>query len=340
MGIIIFIWIIFTSVNPLILVMKQTDNRYSQKVYEMRYRNRDKIDEALYINTFHAQLYNWPICEFSDIYLKFKLISMNMFCTIKRLYHQVGVNMIYKKRRGVSTILGVVIFIGILFTAVIPMQLVMQQADYMLERKKLEMGVKDDERSKETLQVVAYPNTSNSSEMYVRIENKGEVAAKIVRIWFNDDYQTNDTVVSTKDNVNMGPFPVSPNNNSFNTIFVVTERGNTFSSLTGSLYYSDGTWYTTQLSITVFILNDQGQYKISVKNATQQQVGYWDSGGIIHGDVVQSFEVEEAGTYTVIMEKKHSGEFKELVASPCIVQITWPEGPPLVYVYGDGNDLK
>jgi len=248
--------------------------------------------------------------------------------------------MMYRKRSGVSTILGVLIFIGILFTSVVPMQLVMQQSDYILERKKLEMEVKDDERSKENLQVMAYPNTSNSSEMYIRIDNKGEVAAKIVRIWFNDDYQTTDTVVKTKDNVNMGPFPVSPKNNSFNKISLATERGNAFSSLTGSLYYSDGTWYTTQLSITVFILNDQGQYRIWVNNATQQQVGYWDSGGIVHGDVVQSFEVEEAGTYTVIMKKKHSGEYKELVASPCTIQITWPEGSPLVYVYGDGNELK
>ena len=40
-----------------------------------------------------------------------------------------------KKRKGVSTILGTLIFIGILFTSVIPMLLVMKQADTIYTKK-------------------------------------------------------------------------------------------------------------------------------------------------------------------------------------------------------------
>ena len=38
-------------------------------------------------------------------------------------------------RNGVSTILGTIIFIGVLFSAIIPMQLVMKQADNIALQK-------------------------------------------------------------------------------------------------------------------------------------------------------------------------------------------------------------
>ena len=52
------------------------------------------------------------------------------------------------KRKGASTILGVLIFIGILFTAVIPMQLVMNQADMYYDRKIKGMEASDKERAR------------------------------------------------------------------------------------------------------------------------------------------------------------------------------------------------
>jgi hypothetical protein len=244
------------------------------------------------------------------------------------------------RRKGVSTTLGVIIFVGILFTVVIPMELVKQQANQMYERKKIELGILDNERNSENLRVVAYPNSSDPNQMYVQINNRGITSVKIVRAWFNDEYHNDDITIESMGAEEIGPFSVTLENDTYYNIIVTTERGNTFRSITGSLYYADDTWYTPSLSITVYILNDQGQYRIWVKNETQGQVGYWDSGGIVHGDVLQSFEVDESGIYTVVMKKKHSGVFKELMASPTIVEITWPDGPPLVYVYGNGDELQ
>ena len=236
--------------------------------------------------------------------------------------------------------IGVLIFIGILFSAVVPMQLVMNQADQIYARKHKETLILDEERSAENVRVVAYPNSSNSSELILHIENRGNIPVKIVRAWFNDGYQNAATVIQSMDKTNLGPFPVTPQNDTYYKIFVTTERGNIYRSITGSIYYADDTWYTPSLSITVYILNEQGQYKIWVKNGTQQQVGYWESGGVIHDDILQTFEVDKSGFYTVIMMKKHSGEYKELIHSPTTVEITWPDGPPLVYVYGDGDELQ
>jgi hypothetical protein len=227
-----------------------------------------------------------------------------------------------------------------MFTAIIPMMLVMNQADQIYARKIKAVETIDGERSAENIRVIAYPNSSNSSEMILKLENRGNVPVKIVRAWFNDVYQNDITAIQSMETKNLGPFPLSPQNDTYYKIFVTTERGNTFRSITGSIYYADDTWYTPSLSITVYILNEQGQYTISVENGTGHEVGSWNPGGVIHDDILQTFEVDESGVYTVTMKKKHSGEYKELMASPTTVEITWPDGPPLVYVYGDGDELK
>jgi len=232
------------------------------------------------------------------------------------------------------------IFIGIMFTSIVPMMMIMQQANIIAEKKKKQIASFDVESSREELIVTVNPNPTNSSELMVRVQNRGDVSVKIARVWVNDDYTPQSEAIATKTTGVLGPIPVAVQNATYYLLEVTTERGNVFRSYTGSVYYSDGTWYVSALSITVNIINDQGQYRIWVKNSTQNEVGYWDSGGIVHDDVVQSFEVDEAGEYTVIMKKKVSGVFKELAASPATVQITWPEGPPIAYVYGDGDDLK
>lgn len=246
----------------------------------------------------------------------------------------------FHSRKGVSTVLGLMLCIGVLFSSIIPMQLVMQQADNVAERKKKLVESLDVETSREELLATVYPNPSNYSELMAHAQNRGDVNVKIVRIWVNDEYTPQSEMIAAKDTEVLGPIPVALQNGTFYLLEVTTERGNVFRSYTGSVYYSDGTWYVSALSITVNILNNQGQYRIWVKNSTQHEVGYWDSGGIVHDDILQSFEVDEAGVYTVIMKKKVSGVYKELSASPATVQITWPVGPPVAYVYGDGDDIQ
>ena len=248
--------------------------------------------------------------------------------------------MVFRNCKGVSTILLLVIFVGVLFTSLVPLKLVMQQADNIAEQKKREIESFDVESSKEDLLVTVYPNPSNNSELMAHVRNRGDVIVKIVRIWVNDDFTPQSETIAAKDMEVLGPIPVALQSETYYLLEATTERGNVFRSYTGSIYYSYGTWYVDALSIAVTILNDQGQYRIWVKNSTQHEVGYWDSGGIVHDDIVQSFEVENAGEYTVIMKKKVSGEYMELSASPATVQITWPVGPPIVHVFGDGDEIE
>ncbi|HUV53840.1 MAG TPA: hypothetical protein VMW03_01400 [Candidatus Krumholzibacteriaceae bacterium] len=47
-----------------------------------------------------------------------------------------------------SSILGTLIFVGILFTAVIPMYLTMNQADVILEQEKHEIAILDEDKER------------------------------------------------------------------------------------------------------------------------------------------------------------------------------------------------
>ncbi len=133
--------------------------------------------------------------------------------------------------------LGTLIFIGILFTSVIPMLLVMKQADTIYTQKIHEMEARDDERDNEILEASAFPVSTTSDELKVKIENTGVVSAKIIRVWINDDNYSESTVVQTGGSSTLGPYSVPLENGSSYAIKVTSERGNTYASTTGVLYY-------------------------------------------------------------------------------------------------------
>jgi hypothetical protein len=216
----------------------------------------------------------------------------------------------------------------------------MKQADVLYEKNIIEMKRLDEERTQEELFVVVYPSSTNKSEVKINIENKGDVQVKIVRVWYNNINYSVSEIIESMAQTNLGPFPVVLTNGTSYIFKVTTERGNVFSSATGTLYYSDGTWHTAELAISIYILSDKGQYYIKVVNSTLGIVEEWDSGGIIHDDVQKTIEVPESGSYTVTMKKKISGDYVELTASPVTVEILWPDGPPLVYVFADGEKTK
>src|SRR4030042_5886841 len=58
------------------------------------------------------------------------------------------------RKRGISTIIGSIIFIGILRSAIIPMYLVMKQADTMYFQKQSEMLMKDQDKLMEQVEFI------------------------------------------------------------------------------------------------------------------------------------------------------------------------------------------
>lgn len=236
-----------------------------------------------------------------------------------------------KGRRGVSTVLGTLIFIGILFTSVIPMYLVMNQADTIYEQRKLERERFDDERSREAMDVYVFPTEGESSEnLTVKVYNRCELAVKIVRIWINDAFVSTDTVVQSMTELELGSYNVTPQEGSEYDIIVTTERGNIFESGSGPLYFMDGHWLVENLLINVLISSSGVVFKIYVMlpngtahNDSPAQV--WKIGG----SAFKSFDVTSPGKGTYNVKVKRGAN----IIHDENVTMNWPEGPPVIWVY-------
>ncbi len=87
--------------------------------------------------------------------------------------------------RGVSTILGTLIFIGILFSAIVPMQLVMKQADNIALQRTHEAQIADQEQEDEDIEVYPVP-IPGEDQLNVTIINKSEFPVNIIHLWIND----------------------------------------------------------------------------------------------------------------------------------------------------------
>ncbi len=242
-----------------------------------------------------------------------------------------------KKRRGVSTILGTLIFIGILFTSVVPMMLVMKQADTIYTKKIHELETKDDERVREELLVYTFAGVD--TEIMLKIKNRGEVPVKIVRVWTNDEYHNENTTILTNSEKNLGPFEVPEVViNTTVSVKVVTERGNVFHCISGLLYYTDQGWKTTSLGICVIIHNAEGgEYQCFLWNASKAEPtwdNFYESKAKEWEDVVATTPVPVASPYyRVQVNEKKGVNWKPLPGSPIDTPIEYPDGPPFIMVW-------
>jgi len=240
------------------------------------------------------------------------------------------------KRRGISTILGTLIFIGVLFSAIIPMELVMKQADTYYAQAIKENSQFEYEKASEDMKMYAYPVGDTSNEIRVKVDNRCEMPIEITRLWIRDEYISINESVPVSGSETFGPYTVDLQADTSYPIRVVTGRGNKFGSISDNLYYGDGVWYTPSLGISVNIANEKGKYYIKVSNATWS-VEYLTQGQDF-GDLIKYFEVSEPGNYYVIARKSTGGGYVDLPGTPMTVVIQWPDGTPIVFVYTSGLD--
>jgi hypothetical protein len=242
--------------------------------------------------------------------------------------------MFIRRRKGVSTILGTLIFIGILFTSVSPMMLVMKQADNIYTQRVHEMEIRDEERSSQELDVFAYP-VEDEDQIRLFVENVGVVPATVKRVWINDEYHTIDEVVETLEATSLGPFNVSTFEGAEFDIFLTTTVAKSYTSASGTIYYESGAWLNPQLGICVHIAVGfwgAGYFKIQITNSTWQSE-WWESGFTWLGDIVETFDVNTPGTYTVnVKQKGWFGGWKTIDGSPQVTCVSYPDGPPVVTV--------
>lgn len=249
-------------------------------------------------------------------------------------------------RRGTSTVMGTLIFVGIIFTAFIPMLFVMRQADTLHEIRKHELGLLDQERASEEINFYAYPDPAYQDKIILSIKNEGSVPIKIVNVWINDEeypqeVKTQNVNIKSMETIILDPLSVILQDLTSYTVKVVTEKGNVFSSEAGLLYYSspaDG-WYTPSLGICVHIDNLKGKYNITITKEAIT-VGYYLSDHDEHLDIEKIFWVDFPGTYFVTIKKNDPvlGDWVNVIppydGRP--IDVLWPASKPITDVYVSG----
>ena len=218
-------------------------------------------------------------------------------------------------RAAVSTVLGTLIFVGVLMTAVIPLYVYVNQVNNLYDATVVAMDRFDQERDMENLEVYAYPYTADyDNQVKVFIKNRCSLEVRIVRIWINDDYTsiTVNATISPMEDYTFGPFNTTLPTEGSQDYYIkaTTRRGNVFSALTNPLTYTAGAgggWSgSTALSFNIVI---EGhffyRYRILVTGTdftydNQVRLG-------LGGSVMLKVDVPDLGTYHVTITREWWG---------------------------------
>lgn len=201
-------------------------------------------------------------------------------------------------RKGMSSILGTLIFIGIMFSAVIPMFIQMRQADVYYEHQKLDVSQLDEDRELEDLEIYVSPDTNDYT---LTVVNTGEVPVTLVRIWENHHNTSIRQVLTTQSSEELDAinFAQSPAENQTFEIRVTTERGNSFLNENGVMTYGSSGWMLDKFFIRI---HAGGLFlHVKVYNSSSGDVYFdeWDTVGAGY-----QVEVPQGGTYCVLVEEK------------------------------------
>ena len=242
-------------------------------------------------------------------------------------------------RRGTSTIMGTLIFIGILFTAVIPMYLFMRQADTFYEIRKFESERLDEEKRREDIRVHVFPTPDvqpDQPSLTVRIDNRGALLVRVVRAWINDQPIPVDCAVQGMSQEDLDPLAVEAEPDDTFAIKVTTDRGNEFASDSSTItYLGNGEWAVGMLVINVLIYYAPGGvYDINVwlgeklgdsllSSTIQKSAG----AAFTFFDVTEFDIPGESETYHVEITRGSDVIYSRGVT------ISWPDGPPVAWVF-------
>lgn len=150
------------------------------------------------------------------------------------------------------------IFVGVLFTCVMPFFLYINQVNSIYDQTVIEMKNLDQDRALEKIDVYAYPISQSSNTISVYVKNRCPLSVQVIRVWINDRNFTMSLQVPGMTYNITSPIDISAmlpteGSKSFK-VKVTTTRGNTFSSLTNPLYYSQGSGWSGGGSLAIHIV--------------------------------------------------------------------------------------
>jgi hypothetical protein len=250
--------------------------------------------------------------------------------------------------RGLSTVLGTLLLVGILFTCIIPVFLYVNEVNNYYDRTVVDMKIADEERGMENLEVYAY-GEGDSNNVSLFIINRGTLNAEVLRVWsvradmqraivFNSTLKIAASAQATITGLDLTRIIANDPYVDYFNFEVVTSRGRKYPSLVNPLHKSPSGWETLgqRYQIHVVIYSDWGKsdnYVIQVKNATEgfkfETSREWTS----HGDYYGIFTVPNAWSYNVTVNGMKGMKSHPVPPGSQIVVLTW--NYPIAVIYFD-----
>ena len=246
-----------------------------------------------------------------------------------------------KSKSGISTILGMLICVGILFSVVIPLFLYVNMVNNIYNRTVVEMRELDQRRSMESITVFAYPTAGQCLSVYTR--NKCVLNVNVTRIWITD---LENNTVHLLDGSNLPDLPllltpglekiVSINMSSFAlgayvNIDASTERGNVLASESNTLHITaEGGWEVFPYTIDVVIEGSgEGRKRYAILAEQLDQEGHptgWNNTVVVStiGRIAQaSVGVPSYGDYKLTVYRWGESEpfFWKVVTVPLFAPV-------------------
>jgi len=224
------------------------------------------------------------------------------------LFMQLMLSRLLKSRSAMSTVLGMLIFIGILFTCVMPFFLYLNEVNSLYDQTVVEMKQFDQDRALENIEVYAYPLNQSSSQIRLYIKNQCPLTVRIERVWINDQYfpcnlQISGMGENTTDSVDIQDMLSQVEGVGSFQAKVTTARGNTFSSLTNPLQYSNDSGWSggPSFAINIVIELDSGVYYfiINVDNSEGTTIYNEEIWVVLESSIMRNVDVSGPDTYHV-----------------------------------------
>lgn len=229
----------------------------------------------------------------------------------------------HKSSAGVSTILGMLIFIGVLFTCVIPLFLYVNEVNNMYDRTVVEMENFDEDRERELLDVYAYPLGQSDTEICLYLKNKCPLVVGVKRVWINNvafelSFNVSSMQFNTTDPIGVSSLLPTEGTKDFK-VKVTTLRGNSFASLTNPLTYAAGTGWAGGVGFGINIVLEiershwpgymfrRAAYNFKVSNASNLDQVFCDETERVYWSTQSYFKrvnVPSPGIYNVTVTRK------------------------------------
>lgn len=207
------------------------------------------------------------------------------------------------------------------------MMLVMRQAETLHDMRKYELEILDYERSSEDIYIYVYPvGGVTSPDLKVTALNKGELVARVVRLWINDDpHDLNIALQPMSAAQDLGTYSLTPTDDESFFITVTTDRGMVVGFDTSIIWVDDISGWTTGEVFSVNVL-------INSLSGNEFKIEVWGPESFYVDGQTEKFDpkfflVPYAGDYTV---KIYRGS--NLLHSKDLT-ILWPDGPPVEWVF-------